>query len=176
MGQEVAAKDVTLVDDPTDPDAYGAASYDAEGLGSRRNVLIEGGVLRSFLYDTYAGRRAGVASTASAVRGGFKSGPGIGARAMALRPGDRSPEQIMATVGDGLLVQSVIGVHSGVNPVSGDFSVGAEGLLIRDGAVAEPAREITIASTIQRMLKEVIAAGNDVEWLLSSAAGVTLAI
>jgi PmbA protein len=79
-------------------------------------------------------------------------------------------------VGEGLLVQSVSGLHSGVNPVSGDFSVGAEGLLVHDGALASPVRELTIASSIQRMLLGVIAIGNDLEWLPSSAAGLTMAI
>jgi PmbA protein len=82
----------------------------------------------------------------------------------------------VALVGDGLLVQSVTGVHSGVNPVSGDFSVGAEGLMIRGGALAEPVREVTVASTIQRMLLDVVAVGNDLEWLPGSAAGVTVAV
>ena len=77
VGEPVAAGAVTLVDDPTDPRAYGATVYDAEGLACRRNELIRDGVLQGFLYDTYAARRAGVASTGSAVRGGFKSGPGV---------------------------------------------------------------------------------------------------
>ncbi len=176
LGEEVAAPSLTLVEDPTDPDAYGAAAYDAEGLATRRNVLVSDGVLRSFVYNTYAGRRAGVASTGSAVRGGFKSAPGVGCRALSLSPGTESQEEILARVGSGLLVQSVTGVHSGVNAVSGDFSVGAEGLLFRDGALAEPVREVTIASTLQRMLRDVVAVGNDLEWLPGSAAGVTLAI
>jgi PmbA protein len=165
-----------LVDDPTDPDAYGAASYDAEGLASRRNVLIENGVLRGFLYDTYAGRRAGVASTASAVRGGFKSGPGVGARAFSIHPGQCDQADVLRRVGDGLLVQSVTGVHSGVNTVSGDFSVGATGLVVRGGEIAEPVREFTIASTLQRMLLGIVAIGSDVERLPSMATGLTLAI
>ena len=176
VGQPVAAPMVALTDDPTDPRAYGAAMYDAEGLACRRNRLIAGGVLEQFLYDTYSGRRAGAPSTASAVRAGFKSGPMVGARALALEPGDRSQDEIVASIGDGLLVQSISGVHSGVNPVSGDFSVGAEGLMIRGGALAEPVREITIASTIQRMLLDVLAVGNDLDWLPGSAAGVTLAV
>lgn len=176
VGESVAAPMLVLTDDPTDPRAYGAAMYDAEGLACRRNRLISEGVLEGFLYDSYSGRRAGVPSTASAVRAGFKSGPGVGARALSLVPGDRTPDEIAALVGEGLLVQSISGVHSGVNPVSGDFSVGAEGLMIRGGATAEPVREITIASTIQRMLKDVIAVGNDLEWLPGSASGVTLAI
>ena len=166
----------TLVDDPTDPDAYGASRFDAEGLATRRNVLIEGGVLRKFLYNTYAAARAGTVSTASAVRAGFKSAPGTGARALMVVPGTQSPEEILAQVGDGLLVQSISGVHSGVNPVSGDFSVGAEGVLIRGGELAGPVREFTIASTIQRMLSGIVAVGDDLERLPSSAAGLTLAI
>ncbi len=91
-------------------------------------------------------------------------------------PGRLTPDEILAQVGDGLLVQSISGVHSGVNPISGDFSVGAEGVLIRGGELAGPVREFTIASTIQRMLSGVVAIGNDLERLPSSAAGVTMAI
>lgn len=176
VGESVAAPMLVLTDDPTDPAAYGAAVFDAEGLACRRNRLISEGVLEGFLYDTYSGRRAGVPSTASAVRAGFKSAPGVGARAVSLEPGGLSQAEILAAVGEGLFVQSISGVHSGVNPVSGDFSVGAEGMLVRDGVATEPVREITIASTIQRMLKDVLHIGNDPEWLPGSAAGVTLAI
>jgi len=176
MGESVSVPELTFVDDPTDPEAYGAARIDAEGLACRRNVLIDGGVLQGFLYNTYAGRRAGRASTGSAVRAGFKSGPGVGARAVSVAPGTSSPAEIMASVGDGLLVQSISGVHSGVNAVSGDFSVGAEGMLFRGGALGEPVREFTIASTIQRMLLDIVAIGNDLERLPSSATGITLAI
>jgi PmbA protein len=176
VGEEVSVGAITLVDDPTDPEAYGAARFDAEGLATRRNVLIEAGVLREFLYNSYSARRAGTVSTASAVRAGFKSAPGTGARALTVVPGQHSPEEILALVGDGLFVQSVSGVHSGVNPVSGDFSVGAEGLMIRGGVLAEPVREGTIASTLQRMLQEIVHVGADVEWLPGLAAGQTLAV
>jgi PmbA protein len=79
-------------------------------------------------------------------------------------------------VGNGIFVDSIVGVHSGVNPVSGDFSVGVTGLMIRDGQLCEPVREITIASTLQRMLLDIVHVGSDVEWLPGSAAGQTLAI
>jgi PmbA protein len=175
-GEAVAVPFLTLVDDPTEPQAWGAGRYDAEGLASRRNVLIDSGVLQGFLHNSYTGRRCGVPSTASAVRGGYRSTPGVGSRALSLTPGDRSQEQLMADVGDGLLVQSVSGLHSGANPISGDFSVGVEGLLFRDGAPAEPVREATIASTLQRMLLDLIAVGGDLEWLPGGAAGMTLVI
>jgi PmbA protein len=175
-GEKVAAPTLTLVDDPTDTEAYGAGRYDAEGLATRRNVLLDGGVLAGFLHNSYTGRRSGRASTGSAVRGGYRGTPGVGSRALSLVPGDRSQEQLMADVGDGLLVQSVTGLHSGANPVSGDFSVGVQGLMVRDGASAEPVREATVASTLQRMLQDVAAVGADLEWLPGSAAGLTLVI
>lgn len=175
-GEAVGAPLLTLVDDPTNPMAYGAGRHDAEGLATRRNVLLDGGVVAGFLHNSYTGRRSGRASTGSAVRGGFKSTPGVGSRALILSPGELGQEQLLAEFGDGLLVQSVTGLHSGANPVSGDFSVGIQGLMVRDGAPAEPVREATVASTLQRMLNDVAAVGADLEWLPGSAAGVTLVV
>lgn len=175
-GQPVALPAITLVDDPTEPRAYGASTYDAEGLASRRNVLIGAGVLEGFLHNSYTARRTGRASNAAAVRGGYATGPGVGSRALSLSPGTLSQDELLAEVGEGLFVQSVSGLHSGVNPVSGDFSVGVEGLMVRNGERAEPVREATIASTLQRMLQDVVAVGGDHEWLPGGAAGVTLAI
>jgi PmbA protein len=178
IGELVGDVGLTLVDDPTDPRAYGASAYDAEGLACRRNVLIDAGVLRGFLYDTVSASRSGVSSTGSAVRGGFSGTPGPGCRALTLAPGPEGYDEaaVLGVVGDGLFVQSMTGVHSGVNPISGDFSVGAEGLMIRDGKLAEPVREVTVASTLQRMLHSLVAVGADVEWLPGIAAGQTLAV
>ena len=178
VGELVGHQGLTLVDDPTDARAYGAAAYDAEGLACRRNVLVDRGVLRGFLYDTVSASRAGTASTGSAVRGGYTGTPSPGCRALTLAPGPEGYDEdgVLAAVREGLFVQSMTGVHSGVNPISGDFSVGAEGLMIRDGKLAEPVREITVASTLQRMLLSLVAVGADVEWLPSIAAGQTLAI
>ena len=176
VGEQVALGSVTIVDDPTDIRAYGASPYDAEGLASRRNLLVKDGILQGFVFDTVSARRAGVASTASAVRGGYASTPVAGCRALSLMPGSLDAEAILREVGEGLYVQSVTGVHSGVNPVSGDFSVGAVGLMVSGGELAQPVREVTVASTLQRMLTSVVAIGSDVEWLPGIAAGQTLAI
>lgn len=174
--EQVAAPAVTLRDDPTRPDALGAASHDAEGVPTRPVDLIAGGELRGYLHNTYTGRRSGAATTGSAVRGGFKSTPGVGARALFLEPGSRGPDEIYASVPSALYVQSVSGLHSGTNPVSGDFSVGAEGLMVRDGAFAEPVREVTIASTLQRILLDVGEIGSDLTWLPGGGAGMTLLV
>ena len=91
-------------------------------------------------------------------------------------PGTRSQDELVADVDDGLLVQQMQGLHSGVNPVSGDFSTGAAGLLISNGAVGSPVREITIASTLQRMLLDIVEVGGDIEWLPMRSAGMSLVI
>lgn len=175
VGEQIAADVLTLVDDPTRPESLGSEEIDGEGLACRRNELIVGGVLAGFLRDTVTGRRMGSSSTASAVRGA-RSLPGVGAQLLVMEPGTRSLEQLIAGVDHGLLVNSFTGLHSGVNPVSGDFSVGADGLLIRDGQLAEPVRELTLASTLQRMLLDVSEVGSDFEWLTSGHGACSLVV
>lgn len=176
LGDTVGAESLTLVDDPTNPQAWGASRYDAEGLASRRNVLLDGGVLRGFAHNTYTARRLGGASNGCALRGGYRSTPGTGARALTLTPGSLTPAEVLAQVGDGLLVQSVTGLHSGASITTGDLSVGVEGLMVRGGALAEPVREATIATSLARLLQSVVAVGADREWLPGGAAGMTLAV
>lgn len=176
LGERVAADVVQLVDDPTNVEAYTATDVDGEGLAARRNVLIDDGVLRSFVHNSSSARRAGVVSTGNGVRGGFAGTPGVGCLALALRPGSLGRDELVASIDHGLVVQSVMGLHSGVNPISGDFSAGAQGQMIRAGALAEPVKEITVASTLQRMLLDVVAVGRDVDWLPMSAAGVSLVV
>ena len=176
MGESVANSIVTLIDDPTNPKAYTATDLDGEGLAARRNVLIDAGVLKQFVHSSYSARRVGTKSTGNAIRGGFKGTPGVGCLALQLLPGGRDQDALIADVEDGVLIQSVSGLHSGVNAISGDFSAGASGLSISNGQVGGPIREFTIASTLQRMLLDVVEVGNDVDWLPMRAAGVTLVI
>lgn len=176
IGESVASPLFTLVDDPTNSKAYTATDIDGEGLAARRNALIEAGVLQGFVHSSYSARRAGTASTGNAVRGGFKGTPGVGCLAMQLQPGSRCQAELIADVTDGVLIQSVQGLHSGVNPISGDFSTGASGLLINNGQLGGPVREFTIASTLQRMLHDIVEVGGDIDWLPMRAAGVSLVI
>ncbi len=176
LGEDVASPLVTLIDDPTDARHFSAGAYDSEGLACRRNDLITRGRLEKFVYDTVSGRRAGTASTGNAVRGGVAGSPSAGCRALQLLPGDDDQDEIFRRVGHGVFVESLTGVHSGVNPISGDFSVGITGLMIRDGQLAEPIREVTIASTLQRMLLDVMLVGSDVQWLPGTAAAQTVAV
>jgi len=175
LGEEVANPTISIIDDPTNPQAFTATETDGEGLATRRNVLIENGELKMFLHNVWTARKAASVSTGSAIRS-YASTPGVGVQAISLKPGVRSPENLIEGIDNGILIQSVTGLHSGVNPISGDFSTGAEGLRIRNGELSDPLREFTIGSTIQKMLKDVNEVANDLEWLPMSSAGSTVAI
>lgn len=175
VGEQIGSPLLTIVDDATNPESLGAEPYDSEGLATRRVPLLDAGVLQGFLHNSYSARRAGTASTASAARG-FSGRPGISARALTVDPGAGDLESLLASVDDGVLASNLGGLHSGVNPISGDFSVSVEGLRVRDGERAEPIKEATLASTLQRLLLDVSHVGADVEWQPSGTGGVTLLI
>ena len=162
VGSVIADERLNLVDDPTDPATLGATNFDGEGLAARRNALISAGVLGGFLHNAYTARRSDTASTGSAVRG-TRSVPGVGIHAPVISTGVIANDMLNASIGDGVLVRGVSGLHSGVNPTSGDFSVGAWGHRIAGGELAEPFREATIASTLQRMLLGICGIGATAE-------------
>jgi PmbA protein len=175
VGEQVASPLLTLVDDPTDQRSLGAERHDGEGLACRRVELLSAGELQGYLHDSYTGRRSGAASTGSAQRG-YSTTPSPGPHALAVAPGDLGPDELLRRVDHGLFVTSMTGLHSGVNPVSGDFSVGVDGLMVRNGELAEPVREATVASTLQRLLLDVEAVGSDLEWQPGGTGGVTVVI
>jgi PmbA protein len=164
-GEEVGAPLLRIVDDGTDPDGFASAPFDGEGSPRRRTPLIEDGRLASFLYDARTARRGGRETTANAERGSYRTPPRVGTSNLVIDPGEATLEQLLARAGDGLYVTDVAGLHSGVNPVSGTFSVGATGILIENGELAAPAREMTIASDLVTMLKGVAELGSQPRWV-----------
>ncbi len=165
LQEEVASEAFVLNDDGRAPDGTASAPFDAEGVPRRRTALVEGRRLRSYLHDTYTAARAGGASTGSASRQGYRSLPSAAASNLVVAPGAHSLEQLLAEAGDGIYVTDVAGLHSGVNPVTGVFSVGASGRIIRGGSLAEPVREFTIAGELVAMLGSVSAVGGDPRWV-----------
>jgi len=163
LGQNVASAAVTIVDDARLRGGLGSRPFDAEGLPTRRNLLVERGRLSSYVLDTYSARKLGLQSTASAVRGGGASPANLW-----LEPGAKTPEEIIASTPRGLYVTELIG--QGFNPVTGDYSRGASGLWIENGELAFPVEEITIAANFAQMLRDVDAIGNDLIWLGATAA------
>jgi PmbA protein len=165
VGEEVAGEAFVLDDDGLDPAGFATAPIDGEGLPRRRTALIEGGRLQTYLYDTYTARRGGAQSTASAGRAGYRSQPSVSASNLVVAPGPSAFGELLAAAEGGVWVSDVAGLHSGVNPVTGVFSVGASGRAIGDGALGEPLREFTIASDLVSMLRAIEAAGAEPRWV-----------
>jgi PmbA protein len=165
LGEEVAASRLRLADDPTDPGGLASAPFDGEGSPTRRNALIEDGRLATYLYDARTARKDGRDTTGNASRSSYRSPPSVGTSNLVIEPGDAALDELVRDAGDGLFVTDVAGLHSGVNPVSGTFSVGASGRLIEGGELGRPVREITIASDLVSMLKAVRRVGSEPRWV-----------
>jgi PmbA protein len=164
-GEHVADPALAVADDGTDPDGPASAPFDGEGSAARRTALLEGGRLLTFLFDARTARKAGRASTGNATRASYRSPPSVGTRNLIVEPGAEDLDGLARLAGDGLYVTDVAGLHSGVNPVSGTFSVGASGRLIENGELGAPVRELTIASDLVSMLKAVRAVGAEARWV-----------
>jgi PmbA protein len=164
-GDEVADAALALSDDGTLPDGPSSAPFDGEGSPTRHTPLIADGRLLTFLFDARTARRAGRSTTANASRGSYRTPPSVGTTNLMLEPGRHDLEGLFREAGEGLYVTDVAGLHSGVNPVSGTFSVGASGRLIEGGEAGTPVRELTIASDLVSMLKSVRAVGAEARWV-----------
>lgn len=167
LGETVAAEPVTVVDDGTMPGRFGTSPFDAEGLPSRRTLIVEKGVLKSYILNTYAGRKLGMKSTGNAGRG-LAGNPYLDAGNLFLEAGTQPAEDIVRGVERGLYVTRLLG--QGVNLVTGDYSRGAAGLWIENGEFAYPVHEITIAGNLKEMLRNITAIGSDLVFRGSTAA------
>jgi PmbA protein len=161
LGQSVAGENVTVVDDGAMPGGFGSSPFDGEGVPTRRTVVIERGVLQSYLLNTYTARKLGLKTTGNASRG-LAGNPGIGSGNFFLQPGGRTRQQIVGEVSNGLYVTEFLGF--GVNLVTGDFSRGAVGLWIQNGEMTFPVEEITVAGNLKEMLFNITEIGSDLEF------------
>ncbi len=167
LGERVASENLTVVDDGTIPGLFGTSPFDDEGVPTRRTVVIENGVLKSYLLNTYTARKLGLRTTGNASRG-LAGNAGVGNGNLYIERGARTPEQLIGGIRNGFYVTELIGF--GVNIVTGDYSRGAVGLWIRDGELAFPVSEVTIAGTLQQMLMNLESIGSDLEFRGSMAA------
>lgn len=163
LGKNILSPLVTIIDDATLAGGISTAPFDGEGTYSRKNILIETGTLKSFMHNCYTAKKDGTSSTGNAVRMSFKSPPVTGKTNFYLENGKRSPEDIIRSIQKGILITKVMAMHS-INPISGDFSVGASGIMIENGQKTFPVRSVTIAGNLLEMLKKVQDKGNNLEF------------
>jgi PmbA protein len=167
LGTRIASDEVTIYDDPTLRSGLGSKPFDGEGLPSYRKLIVEKGVLKSYLLDTYSGKKLGLSSTGNAARG-TGDPPSVAPANFHLTPGKRSPEEIIRSVPSGLYVTELIGF--GINMVTGDYSRGAVGIWIENGELAYPVEEITIAGNLKEMYQQIEMIGNDLDPMKRTAA------
>jgi len=166
LNEEIAGSNINIVDDGTMPGGFGTSPFDSEGVASRKTTVIEDGVLKSYLLNTYTAKKLKLQTTGNASRG-LAGTPGIGPGNFFLKPGARSLQEIIGDVKEGLFVTEFLGF--GVNLVTGDFSRGASGLWIQDGELTFPVEEITVAGNLKEMFANVAEIGNDLEFRSSIA-------
>lgn len=169
VGEKVAATGVTLVDDGLLDNGLMTAPFDGEGVPSQRTPLITDGVLRGIIHNSYTGAKDGVPSTGNARRGSYKTPPELGTTNFYLEPGRMSPEEIISQTVEGLYLTDVMGMHT-ANPVSGDFSVGAAGIWIKNGELTNPVRGMVIAGNILDLLEKIDLIGNDLTFYIGVGA------
>jgi PmbA protein len=161
LGQKIAGDNITVIDDGTMPGGFGTSPFDGEGVPTRRTVVIENGVLKSYLLNTYTARKLGLPTTGNASRG-LAGTPGIGPGNCFLLPGTKTPAQIIGGIKQGLYVTEFLG--HGVNLVTGDYSRGVSGLWIASGELAFPVEEVTVAGNLKEMFFSISEIGNDLEF------------
>src|SRR5215468_10451076 len=166
LGQKIAGDNVTVIDDGTMPGGFGTSPFDGEGIPTRRKLVIENGVLTSYLLNTYTAKKLGLQTTANASRG-LAGTPGIGPGNYFLQSGTKTPQQIISEIKDGLYVTEFLG--HGANLVTGDYSRGASGMWISGGELAYPVEEITVAGNLKNMFMNISEIANDLEFRGSMA-------
>lgn len=173
IGEKIASPLVTILDDPTMIDGPASRPFDAEGVRSMPVTIVDRGVLKSYVCDSYSARRLGLKTTGHAVRG-YSSMPGVGSTNLFMKPGATDPKEIIAGVRKGLYLTELNGF--GFNEVTGDLSRGASGFWIENGEKTYPVQEITIAGNVTKMLKDIAVVGSDLSFKLGSTAAPTLLI
>lgn len=169
IGQSVASTEVNIADDGAKPDGILSSPFDGEGVPTQRTVLVENGVLKGFLHNSYTAAKDGVYSTGNAVRGSYQSPPQLGSTNFYLSPGKWNPDDIIRETGEGFYLTEVMGMHT-ANPISGDFSLGAAGIWIHNGELTTPVRGMVIAGNILELLERVDAVGSDLRFFGSRGA------
>ncbi|MCQ8213112.1 TldD/PmbA family protein [Cetobacterium somerae] len=172
----VASSIVTITDDPLLKDGYGSAPFDAEGVPTKRKNLIENGVLKTYIHNLKTAKKDGIKTTGNAAKGGYKGTMGISTFNLFLQKGDLSFNQLLNKLDNGILVTGFSGLHSGLNSISGDFSLATEGFLIENGKIIKPLNQITVAGNFFNLLNNIEDIADDLKFNLSGIGSPSLLV
>lgn len=173
-GTRIASEKITLMDDPLLPGGFSSCSFDGEGSASRTKAVVDKGILTTLLHSRKTAKKQGVVSTGNASRAGYASPVHVAPTNLFFVPGEKSLDQLMAEMGDGLLITEVSGLHAGANPTSGDFSLLSKGFVVEGGKLGHPVEQITVAGNFYRLLEDVQAVGSDLKFDGSSIASPSM--
>ena len=172
VGTTIAAPHITLRDDGVCDLSLGSMAFDAEGVATQQKAVIENGVLKTLLYNMKSAEKDGVTSTGNASKAGLGGAIATACTNFYLVPSETSFEELISGIEKGVVITEMAGLHSGVNPVSGDFSVSADGFLVEGGKISTPVEQITVAGNFFEVLKNIQAVGSDLRFHSSGHGGV----
>ncbi|NIP44427.1 MAG: TldD/PmbA family protein, partial [candidate division Zixibacteria bacterium] len=164
IGKQVASDLLTIIDDGTLAGGLGTRPYDGEGIPTARTMVIENGLLKNYLYDSYTAKKGKTRSTGNAARGSYHSKPLIFPTNFFIKPTDTDANKMIAEIDDGILITELSGLHAGINHATADFSVPAKGIVIEHGEMAYPVDNIAISGNLFKFLNSISMVCNDLEW------------
>lgn len=176
LNESVASSIVTLVDDPFLKDGLANSSFDDEGVPTSYKEIIQDGILKTYLYNLKTAYKAGVSSTGNGVKGSYKGTVGISSFNLYIKPSDKSFDKMIENIKEGIFITDFAGLHSGLNTISGDFSLAGEGFYIKDGKIDRPLNQITISGNFFELLKNIKDIANDIKFSFSSVGSPSIMV
>ena len=167
LGTSIASSKVTLIDNPHMKNGMASSSFDAEGVPTKYKEIVKNGILTSYFYNLKTAKKDGVQSTGNASKGGYKGTLGISPSNFYMKEGETTFNELLESVGNGVLITSLSGLHSGLNSISGDFSLASEGFAVSEGKISSPLKQITVSGNFFELLKEIYLLGDDLDFGLS---------
>ena len=176
LNEPVASSIVTLVDDPFLKDGLANSSFDDEGVPTSYKEIIQDGILKTYLYNLKTAYKDGVSSTGNGVKGSYKGTVGISSFNLYIKPSDKSFDKMIENIKEGIFITDFAGLHSGLNTISGDFSLAGEGFYIKDGKIDRPLNQITISGNFFELLKNIKDIANDIKFSFSSVGSPSIMV
>lgn len=176
LNEPVASSIVTLVDDPFLKDGLANSSFDDEGVPTSYKEIIQDGVLKTYLYNLKTAYKDGVSSTGNGIKGSYKGTVGISSFNLYIKPSDKSFDKVIENIKEGIFITDFAGLHSGLNTISGDFSLAGEGFYIKDSKIDKPLNQITISGNFFELLKNIKDIANDIKFSFSSVGSPSIVV